>query len=130
MTDCLTPESLPRRGFLRTVAAVGAVLEYGCAVLGAQVLLVLGHSKCGAVKATLEGDAVPGQISVLFQHIQLAVDAAHGNLDTAIASNVRNQAALLRRASPVLAGMIRAGTLRVVGAVFELGSGRVSLIDA
>jgi carbonic anhydrase len=106
-----------------------ASLEFGCAVLGAQVLVVLGHSRCGAVKATLDGGAVPGQISALYQHIQPAVDVARGDLDTAILANVRNQAALLRRASPVLAAMIRESTLRIVGAVFDLASGRVSVVD-
>jgi carbonic anhydrase len=107
-----------------------ASLEFGCAVLGAQTLVVLGHSKCGAVKATLDGGAVPGQISTLYQHIQPAVDAAHGDLDAAIAINVRNQASLLRKSSPVLAGMIKSGTLRIVGAVYDLASGKVSLLDA
>ena len=107
-----------------------ASLEFGCAVLGAQTLVVLGHSKCGAVKATLEGGAVPGQISTLYQHIQPAVDDSHGDLDTAIANNVRNQASLLRKSSPVLAGMIKSGTLRIVGAVYDLASGKVSLLDA
>jgi carbonic anhydrase len=107
-----------------------ASLEFGCAVLGAQMLVVLGHSKCGAVKATLDGGAVPGQISTLYQHIQPAVDASHGDLDTAVAINVRNQASLLRKSSPVLAGMIKGGTLRIVGAVYDLASGRVALLDA
>lgn len=104
-------------------------LEFGCAVLGAQVLVVLGHSKCGAVKATMEGGAVPGQISVLYQHIQPAVDAAHGDLERAIRENVRNQVTLLRRSSPVLAGLVKDGTLRIVGAVCSLASGQVTFID-
>src|SRR5215475_11366420 len=46
-----------------------ASLEYGTRILGAKVLVVLGHSNCGAVKAALEGVKVPGQISTLYQHI-------------------------------------------------------------
>ena len=50
-------------------------LEYGVAVLGAKVVLVMGHSSCGAVKATIQGKEVPGQISALYPHIQPAVDS-------------------------------------------------------
>jgi carbonic anhydrase len=50
-------------------------LEFGTLVLGAKVLMVLGHSSCGAVAATMKGDAVPGQISALYQHIVPATDA-------------------------------------------------------
>jgi carbonic anhydrase len=45
-------------------------LEYGAAALGIKVILVLGHAGCGAVKAAIQGKAVPGQISSLFPHIQ------------------------------------------------------------
>jgi carbonic anhydrase len=47
-----------------------ASLEYGAAVLGTKVLLVMGHANCGAVKATIQGKDVPGQISALYPHIQ------------------------------------------------------------
>ena len=49
-------------------------LEYGAAVLGTKVILVMGHANCGAVKATMQGKDVPGQISSLFPHIQPGVD--------------------------------------------------------
>jgi carbonic anhydrase len=47
-------------------------LEYGAAVLGTKVILVMGHSNCGAVKAAIQGKDVPGQISALFPHLQPA----------------------------------------------------------
>ena len=53
-----------------------ASLEYGVAVLGTRVLMVLGHGNCGAVKATIDGKAVPGQISALYAPIRPAVDEA------------------------------------------------------
>jgi carbonic anhydrase len=53
-----------------------ASLEYGVAVLGAKAIIVLGHANCGAVKASIEAKAVPGQISVLYQYIRPAVDQA------------------------------------------------------
>jgi carbonic anhydrase len=101
-------------------------LEFGTLVLGAKVLFVLGHTSCGAVAATMTGEAVPGQISTLYQHIRPAVKAAGGNLDAAIVANVRNQAEVLAEASPVIAGLVREGKLKVAGGVYDLGTGRVT----
>jgi carbonic anhydrase len=105
-----------------------ASLEYGTAVLGAKVLLVLGHSSCGAVKAAMAGKAVPGQISVLYQHIRPAVDSGGGDLAKTIADNVRFQAANLAQASPVIAELVRQGKLQVASAVYDLASGVVTPI--
>jgi carbonic anhydrase len=106
-----------------------ASLEYGTLVLGASVLVVCGHSACGAVKATIAGDAVPGQISALYQHIMPAVDRAGKDLDGAIHANVEIQARTLKQASPVIAGLVRDGKLAVRGGVYELASGRVVLVE-
>lgn len=58
-----------------------ASLEYGAAVLGTRVILVMGHSDCGAVKATIQAKEVPGQISALYPHIQPAVDQVGSNME-------------------------------------------------
>jgi carbonic anhydrase len=107
---------------------ITASLEYGVAVLGCKVIMVLGHGNCGAVKAAIEGKEVPGQISALYAPIQPAVDAAGPNLDGAIDANAKIQAALLREASPVFAGMIKDGTLMVVAARYDLASGKVTVL--
>ena len=105
-------------------------LEFGTAVLGAQALVVRAPTSCGAVKATIAGDAVPGQISALYQHIQPAVDATPGREPEAVArQNARMQASLLRTASPVIGGLVRENKLVVVPAVYELATGRVTLLD-
>ncbi len=106
-----------------------ASLEFGTLVLGAQLLFVLGHSGCGAVAATLKGEAVPGQISALYSRIQPAVDASGGSVASAIEHNVRLQAQLLRRSSPVLRELVTSGALRIAGGVYDLASGRVRLLD-
>lgn len=105
-----------------------ASLEYGVAVLGTKVLMVLGHGNCGAVKATIEGKAVPGQISALYAPIQPAVDAAGPDLDAAIDANAKIQARLISKSSPLIAGAIKEGKIRVVPARYDLASGRVSLL--
>jgi len=106
-----------------------ASLEYGAAVLGTKAIMVLGHANCGAVKATIDGKAVPGQISVLYRSIRPAVDQAGPNLDAAIKANAKIQAGLLRTASPVLAEQIKANQLKIVAAYYDLASGAVTLLD-
>jgi carbonic anhydrase len=105
-----------------------ASLEYGAAVLSTKTILVLGHGGCGAVKATMDGKAVPGQISALYAPIRPAVDAAGGNLDVAIRINAKSHAKLLATASPVLAGLIKEGKLKIAAGYYDLDSGKVSLL--
>lgn len=104
-----------------------ASLEYGVAVLGVEALLVLGHSGCGAIKAAMKADAVPGQISSLYPHLRRAVEQSDGNFDKAIMENARIQADLLRTSSPVVRDAVKAGKLRVEAGVYDLASGKVSL---
>jgi carbonic anhydrase len=106
-----------------------ASLEYGAVVLGTKVILVIGHANCGAVKATIQGKEVPGQISALFPHIQPAVDQAGPNLEAATKANVKIQAALLREASTVIAGLVKDKKLRVVAGYYDLKSGTASLLE-
>jgi len=108
-------------------AIIGS-LEFGVEVLGAQVLYVLGHSKCGAVSATLKGDAVPGQISTLYQHIRRAAKESKGDLAVAIRRNVEIQAEILSEASPVIASRIADGRLIMAGGIYDLETGKVTPI--
>jgi carbonic anhydrase len=109
-------------------AEIIASIEYGVAVLGTRVLMVLGHSSCGAVKAAMAAKAVPGQISALYRPLRPAVDEAGGDLVTAIKANARIQAKLLTESSPVLAEAVKGGTLKVVGAYYDLVTGGVTLL--
>jgi carbonic anhydrase len=106
-----------------------ASLEYGAAVLGTKAILVLGHGNCGAVKATIEGKAVPGQISTLYPHIRPAVDQAGSNLEAATKANAKIQAALLRQASTVISGLVKESKLKVVAGYYDIASGSVTLLE-
>jgi len=110
-------------------SAIIASLEYGVAVLGTKAILVLGHANCGAVKASIEAKAVPGQISTLYPYIRPAVDQAGSNLEAAIKANAKIQAGLLRQSSPVLAGHIKENQLKIVAGYYDLSSGKVTLLD-
>ena len=105
-----------------------ASLEYGAAVLGTKTILVLGHSYCGAVKAAIAGSAVPGQIGALFSLIRPAVDQSGGDLETAIKDNAKNHAHILATASPLLAGLIKDGKLKIAAGYYALDSGQVTIL--
>jgi carbonic anhydrase len=111
-------------------AEVIASLEYGVAVLGTAVLMVMGHGGCGAVKAAIGGKAVPGQISALYRYIRPAIDEAGADLDAATMANARIQAKLLRESSPVIAERVAQGTLRVVASQYDLATGKVTILKS
>lgn len=104
-----------------------ASLEYGVAVLGVKALLVLGHGSCGAVKAAMKADPVPGQISTLYPHLRQAVEQSEGNFDKAIEANAKIQAELLRTSSTVIRDAFKAGKLKVEAGVYDLATGKVTL---
>lgn len=106
-----------------------ASIEYGAQVLGTSVILVMGHGGCGAVKATIQAKAVPGQISALYPHIQPAVDQAGPNLEAAIKANAKIQADLLRQASTVISGLVKENKLKVAAAYYDLRTGGVSVLE-
>ncbi len=106
-------------------AIIGS-LEFGTEELGAEVLYVLGHTRCGAVIATIEGHEAPGRISTLYQHIRRAAKDAKGDVNEAIRRNVQIQAEVLREASPVIARRVRLGELVIAGGVYNLDTGIVT----
>lgn len=114
-----------------------ASLEYSQAVLGVSVILVLGHSACGAVDATIKvvegGDALPGHLPLLTDAIAPSVKAVQGEpgdlLDNSIASNVRMNVERLSQSAPILAPAVKTGKLMVIGGVYQIASGEVVLLS-
>mmetsp|Transcript_21975 Transcript_21975/g.35945 ORF Transcript_21975/g.35945 Transcript_21975/m.35945 type:complete len:232 (-) Transcript_21975:47-742(-) len=104
-----------------------ASLEFGTAVLGSKIIYVLGHTSCGAVKATAAGAAVPGVISSLYYHISPAVALAPNDVEKATEENVKLQAKQLA-VSPVLKGLVEEGKLKIFGGVYNLATGAVKEI--
>lgn len=105
-----------------------ATLEYGAVVLGTRAIMVLGHESCGAVKAAIDGKAVPGQISALYRPLRPAVEQAGPDVEAVSKANARIQAGLLATSSPVLAEMIKKGDLKIVPAYYALATGQVTLL--
>ncbi len=117
-------------GNVATPEEIGS-LEFGTLVLGAKVLVVVGHKRCGAVDATIKGAQVPGQIGSLLDAIRPAVesskDQAGDRLENASKANVVLQANRLK-ASPVISKLIAENKLKVVGGYYDLDTGTVSIL--
>jgi carbonic anhydrase len=105
-----------------------ASLEYGVAALGLKAVLILGHTNCGAIAAAVAGKEVPGQISVLYQHLMPGVREAHGDVVQAVKANVVFQTRLVRESSTLIAKAIKENGVKVAGGVYDLGVGRVTII--
>jgi carbonic anhydrase len=105
-----------------------ASLEYGVAVLGIKAILVLGHTNCGAISAAVQGKEVPGQISVLYQHLMPGTHDANGDVGKAVSLNAAFQARLLRESSTVIAKAVKENKVKVGAGVYDLGSGRVASV--
>jgi carbonic anhydrase len=117
-------------------AFVKGSIEYGIVELGTSLVMVLGHSECGAVKAAIkhldDRDALPGSIGSLVNSIRPAVLKAKSRpgdqLDNAIRVNVEIGVGQLRNLPPIVAPAVQRGAVKVVGAVYDLSTGTVSLI--
>jgi carbonic anhydrase len=105
-----------------------ASLEYGVAALGVKAILVLGHTNCGAISAAVQAKEVPGQISVLYQHLMPGTRDANGDVVKAVTLNAVFQARLLRESSTVIAKAVKEGGVKVAAGVYDLGTGRVASV--
>jgi carbonic anhydrase len=121
-------------GNISTPEGLGS-LEFGSLVLGSKVIMVMGHYSCGAVKAALVGDEVPGSISNVLAKIEPAVKDYKGQQEDkeafkkATEANVIHQMNQVKK-SPVLAELIAANQLKIVGGYFDFTTGAITLVEA
>jgi len=114
-----------------------ASLEYAVEYLETPLIYVLGHTSCGAVDAAIkvvkEGAEFPGELPELVESIVRAVnitDSKTGDhLTNAVQENVRLTVANLGNSSQIIQSRMQSGKLRVVGGVYELASGKISLVS-
>ena len=123
-------------GNLVDTASLGT-LEYGAAVLGSPLIVVLAHTSCGAVKAACDVVAknatYPGAIGTMIEPILPAAiamrDQAGDFVDNTASESARRTARRLAATGPFLADLAAAGKLKIVAAIYDLQSGKVSYID-
>lgn len=114
-------------------------MEFATKVAGSKVVMVLGHESCGAVKGACD-DVKMGNLTALLEKIKPAVDAVEGHegnrtsanpefVQEVIEVNVAKTVEDIRTHSPVLAEMEKAGEILILGAVYSLQDGSVTLLD-
>ncbi len=113
-----------------------ASLEYSIAFLNVPLIMVLGHGSCGAVEAAIKSVVdhaeLPGHLPSLANALAPAVKAATGQpgnlLDNAIRQNVVRNVQTLMTAMPILRKYVEEKKVRVVGGIYNLGTGKVDLV--
>lgn len=120
-------------GQVMAQASYGTI-EYASAVLETKLILVLGHTYCGAVDAAVKlPENPPGHIVTLINRIKPATKRYFGVSDNllsyAVRQNVINQVNELRELEPLLSRMYYKGEILIVGAVYDLETGKVEFLE-
>ena len=115
-------------------------LEYGCKVLGAKVIVVLGHEYCGAIKSAID-DVKLGNVTEVLNKIQPAIQLASTNYDGSKTTknpqfvekvcdaNVELSIQDIRNKSSILRGLESEGKLKIIAAVYDIKTGEVDFFD-
>lgn len=103
-------------------------IEYAVEHLGVELLVVLGHEKCGAVDAALSKKEFPEHISSLTNAIRPAIKNSN-DLDEAVRANVKYVVKQLKTSKPILEESIHAGHLKVIGARYDFDDGSVGVVE-
>ena len=114
-----------------------ASFEYGVAVLGVPLIMVLGHGSCGAVSSTIkavkDGETFPGHIPSLVKNISPAVKAMLNQPGDLLANSIRENVLLtvqnLKTATPILNKAVTENKLKIVGGVYNLHTGEIELVS-
>jgi len=119
-------------GQVSSYASWGSI-EFGNAVLGAKLIVVMGHTKCGAVAAACKVPDVPGHIVTLINSIkpaaQIAKKQGGDEVENAVKINVALQVQQLQNMEPVLTKALANGQTKIVGAVYNLETSKVAFLD-
>lgn len=118
-------------GNVATESCIGS-LEFATAVLGTQLLIVIGHERCGAVAAAVKGDPLPGRIGMFVEEIKPAVRSVQAKagdpVENAVVANVKYQVNQLKESSSILANLIEEGKLKIIGCRYDLDTGELTVV--
>lgn len=110
-------------------------MEYSCKVAGSKLILVMGHTKCGAVKAACDGVEL-GNITPMLAKIKPAIsNVQNTNSNSEVSAedvaneNVKVSISQIRAESPILAEMEQNGEIKIVGASYSVENGKVTFFD-
>lgn len=112
-------------------------MEFACAAAGAKVILVMGHTACGAVAGAIDNVQL-GHLTGLLDVIKPAVEATRYTgdrsgknaqfVDAVARTNVQYTVEAIRRNSPILAGLEKEGKIRIVGSMYDLSNGMLTFL--
>ena len=125
-------------GNIEDVDMLGS-MEFATAAAGSKLIMVMGHEACGAVKGAIDQVEL-GNLTALLKDIEPAMGHVHGvegekssknpaYVDAVVEANVIQTIADIRKSSPVLAEMEKNGKIMIVGAMYSLDDGAITLID-
>ena len=114
-------------------------MEFATLISGAKLVLVMGHSDCGAVKAAIDG-AELGNITAMLENIKPAIDsladykgdkssANHEFVHQVTERNIELTIKDIRKRSPVIADLERKGKVKIVGALYDMKTGSIAFLD-
>jgi carbonic anhydrase len=112
-------------------------MEFACAAAGAKLVVVMGHTACGAIKGAIDG-VVLGNLTLLLARFKSAIDATvysgartsknEAFVDAVAATHVKQAVGLVRSRSPVLADLEAKKTIKIIGSMYNVATGKVTLI--
>ena len=105
-------------------------IEFALLNFGPPLIVVLGHSECGAVRSAIEGssDGLPPALGAVVDGVQANI-GDEGNLDTAIKVNTRAVAASLEATSAVVGDAVKEGSVEIIAAEYAISTGAVEFFD-
>ncbi|MEH2110292.1 carbonic anhydrase [Nostoc sp.] len=107
-------------------------LEYSTTVLGSQLIVVLGHKRCGAVAEAIKNEPLPGRIGLIIEGIKPSIERVKlitgDNMQNAVIANIQYQTEKLQENSTILAKLLREGKLKIVSACYDIDTGKVNII--
>ncbi|TAF05516.1 MAG: carbonic anhydrase [Nostocales cyanobacterium] len=121
-------------GNIASNEAIGS-LEYATTALGTQIIVVLGHERCGAVAAAMKNEPVPGNIGTVVDGIKPTLNqnqqrtSETNDDENAVIRNIQFQIEKLQNNSAVLTKLISNGRLRIVGAFYDLDNGKIQFLN-
>lgn len=130
--------SLRIAGNILTQGIIGS-LEFGAGVVGTKLIVVLGHTNCGAIKAACDRVSL-GNLTSLLEQIHPAVGLVQGVpephdssnpefVSAACHFNVRLAVEQLPHRSPILRGLVEEGKLAIVAAMYDVATGKVRFLE-
>jgi carbonic anhydrase len=126
-------------GNVENVDQLGS-MEFATKLAGSKVVMVLGHTSCGAVKGACDG-AEMGNLTTLLEKIKPAIEQVKGHeekgrnskniafVNDVVEANVRQTVSDIRARSTVLADLEKNGTIKIIGGLYDLHTGEVSLLN-